>query len=160
MSYRPIWCVGGIDLVSEDQQKLLLTRRSWGKLQEAYRQQHNLSNHNLSQGDIPSCPGWGVHIPSWIGGVIPHPVLARGYPRTGEQLPARIFMAFIKSCFNDSRNEQHVKWCMKQTKLTSEISCLAQLAEHCPNDPVLVSIPIGGNFGRIFLLFPVQRCVR
>ena len=34
---------------------------------------------------------------------------------------------------------QHVKWCMKQTKLTSEISCptdslLAQLAEHYIDD--------------------------
>ena len=51
---------------------------------------------------------------------------------------------------------QHVKWCMKQTKLTSEISCptdscLAQLVRHWPEDPeVLVSIPTGGNFWRNF----------
>ena len=38
---------------------------------------------------------------------------------------------------------KHVKWCMKQTKLTSEISC--------PEDPeVLVSNPTGGNFWRFF----------
>ena len=49
-----------------------------------------------------------------------------------------------------------VKWWMKQTKLTSEISyqtdsCLAQLVRHWPEDPeVLVSIPTGGNFWRIF----------
>ena len=35
---------------------------------------------------------------------------------------------------------QHVKWCMKQTKLNSEISCttdscLAQLVEHLSDDP-------------------------
>ena len=51
---------------------------------------------------------------------------------------------------------QHVKWCMKQTKLTSKISCstdscLAQLVRHWPEDlEVLVSIPTGGNFWRIF----------
>ena len=51
---------------------------------------------------------------------------------------------------------QHVKWCMKQTKLTSEISWptdsyLAQLVRHWPEDPeVLVSIPTEGNFWRIF----------
>ena len=47
---------------------------------------------------------------------------------------------------------QHVKWCMKQTKLTSEIfcptdCCLAQLVRHWPEDPeVLVSIPTWGQF--------------
>ena len=57
---------------------------------------------------------------------------------------------------------QHVKWCMKQTKLTSEISCptdscLAQLVRHWPEDlEVLVSNPTGGNFlMKFFLPFPV-----
>ena len=58
---------------------------------------------------------------------------------------------------------QHVKWCMKQTKLTSEISCptdacLAQLVRHWPEDlEVLVSIPTGGNFWRNFFALP---CVK
>ena len=56
---------------------------------------------------------------------------------------------------------QHVKWCMKQTKLTSEISwptdsCLAQLVRHWPEDPeVLVSNPTGGNFWRNFFCSPL-----
>ena len=51
---------------------------------------------------------------------------------------------------------QHVKWCIKQTKLTSEISCptdscLAQLVRHWTEDSeVLVSNPTGGNFWWIF----------
>ena len=51
---------------------------------------------------------------------------------------------------------QHVKWCMKQTKLTSEVfcptdSCPTQLVEHQSDDPeVLVSIPTGGNFWQFF----------
>ena len=55
---------------------------------------------------------------------------------------------------------QHVKWCMKQTKLTSEISCptdscLAQLVRHWPEDlEVLVSIPTGAIFDEIFFALP------
>ena len=47
---------------------------------------------------------------------------------------------------------QYAKWCMKQIKLTSEISfptdsLLAQLAEHETDDPEAVgSNPTGGNF--------------
>ena len=66
-------------------------------------------------------------------------------------------MAFIKSCSIDSRNEQSPTCeVVHETKLTSEISCptdscLAQLVRHWPEDPdVLVSIPTGGNFWRIF----------
>ena len=58
-------------------------------------------------------------------------------------------MTFIKSRSIDSRNEQ-------SPKITSKIcptdSCLVQLVEHWPYEPeVLVSIPTGGNFWRIFL---------
>ena len=58
---------------------------------------------------------------------------------------------------------QHEKWCMKQTKLTSEISyptdsCLAQLVRHWPEDlEVLVSIPTEGNFWWNFFALP---CVK
>ena len=51
---------------------------------------------------------------------------------------------------------QHVKWCMKQTKLTSEISCptdfcLAQLVEHKSDDQeVMSSNPLGRIFDEIF----------
>ena len=76
------------------------------------------------------------------------------------------FKAFVKSCSFDSRNDQkvqHVKWCMTQTKLTSEISCptdscLAQLVRHWPEDPeALVSNPTGGNFWWIYFALP---CVK
>ena len=58
---------------------------------------------------------------------------------------------------------QHVKWCMNQTKLTSEISCptdscQAQLVRHWPEDPeVLVSIPTGVNFWWNYFALP---CVK
>ena len=46
---------------------------------------------------------------------------------------------------------QHVKWCMKQAKLTSEISCttdscLAQLVRHWPEDLEDFQSPMGGIF--------------
>ena len=56
---------------------------------------------------------------------------------------------------------QHVKWCMKQTKLTSEMSCptdscLAQLAEHWSDDlEVESSNPTAGQFLTKFILFCV-----
>ena len=72
-------------------------------------------------------------------------------------MPAWIFMAFIKSCsILEMTKVQHVKLCLKPTKITSEISCptgscLAQLVRHGPEDPeVLVSIPTGGNFWQFF----------
>ena len=56
---------------------------------------------------------------------------------------------------------QHVKWCVKQTKLTSEISCstdsrLAQLVRHWPEDlEVLVSIlgTISNHWGQFLRNF-------
>ena len=69
-------------------------------------------------------------------------------------------MAFTKSWSIDSRNEhQHVKWLMKQTKLTSEISCptdscLAQLVRHWPEDPEVLGFnPHWGQFLTIFFFF-------
>ena len=58
---------------------------------------------------------------------------------------------------------QHVKWCMKQTKFTSEISwptdsCLAQLVRHWPEDlEVMASMPTGGNFWLFCFALP---CVK
>ena len=58
---------------------------------------------------------------------------------------------------------QHVKWCMKQTKLTSEICCptdccLAQLVRYWPEDrEILVSIPTGGNFGQIYFCSSLRK---
>ena len=54
---------------------------------------------------------------------------------------------------------QHVKWCMKQTKLTSVISwttdsCPAQLEEHQSDDQEVVgSNPTGWKFLTKFILF-------
>ena len=55
---------------------------------------------------------------------------------------------------------QHVKWCVKQTKLTSEIfcptdSCLAQLVEHETDDPEVVDSNPTGQFLTKFILFCV-----
>ena len=66
----------------------------------------------------------------------------------------------MKSCSIDSTKVQHVKWCMKQTKLTSEIcyqtdSCLAQLAEHLSDD-----LPLGAIFDEIYFVLCNFRSVR
>ena len=60
---------------------------------------------------------------------------------------------------------QHVKWCMKQTKLTSEISCptdfcLAQLVEHKSDDQeVMSSNLLGTIFDEFFFGLPcVEIC--
>ena len=64
---------------------------------------------------------------------------------------------------------QHVKRCMKQTKLTLEISCpadsfLAQLSEHETEDLEAVgSNPTGGNLKKKKILIChiiCQKCVR
>ena len=81
---------------------------------------------------------------------------------SGNALPAELSQHSVASLnlqallILEMNKVQHVKWCMKQTKLTSEISCptdscLAQLVRHWPEDPeVLVSIPTGSNFWRNF----------
>ena len=53
---------------------------------------------------------------------------------------------------------QHVKWCMKQIKLTSEISCrtdfcLAELVEHKSEDQESwIPTPLGAIFDEIYFV--------
>ena len=77
------------------------------------------------------------------------------------QLPAWIFMAFIKSCSINSKNDQSAKCeVMHKTKLTSENTRLTQTVEHYSDDPeVLGSILTGGQFLTNFFTLPrVEIC--
>ena len=89
-------------------------------------------------------PGGGTRSGTPPGGGLGTPPVDRQTPV--KTVPSR------RTTYAGGNKVQHVKWCMIQTKLTSEISypmdsCLAQLVRHWPEDlEVLVSIPMGGNF--------------